>query len=114
MDHLNRLRTAFSAEVDLELTVGDQSFRVGKSGPGYAYLQEPANIPAGTAILVMTVDGAKYVLPIFIKPKRSGKVPFDHRVDFRILPNDSSDMERVAGQQLSLFDEPLSLDDARS
>jgi hypothetical protein len=102
---LERLQSPFSADVDLELNVGERKFRLGKCGNGYAYLREPAQIPAGKAIMIVTVDGSKYVLHVIVKHNHSD-VPFDNRVEYRILGDVSRDCPSFIGRQLSLFDEP--------
>jgi len=106
MIHLNRLQTPFSADVRLELDIGERIFRLGKCGPGYAYLLEPAQIPAGRAIMNVTVDGNKYVLQIVVKHNHA-EVPFDNRIEFRILSEDASENELAACRQLSRFDDPI-------
>ncbi len=105
MIHLECLQSAFSADVGLELNVGERVFRLGKSGPGYAYLREPAKIPAGNAIMIVTVDGNKYVLHVTLKHDHSD-VPFDDRIEYRILPESLPCSQRAADRQLSLFKDP--------
>jgi hypothetical protein len=106
MIHLERLQSAFSADVDLELNVGGHTFSVGKTGPGYAYLREPAQIPAGNAIMVVTVDGIKHVLNISVKHNHSEEVPFDNRIDYRILSESAPSSQEAEFRQLFLFDDP--------
>lgn len=71
-------RGIFSAELTLQLTVGNRTFQVAKASPNYIVLREPADIPAGEqGELLMTVDG---------KPRSwrvkliHGAVPFSRKV----------------------------------
>jgi len=100
MIQLDDFQSPFSANVDLQLVVGEKVHRVGKSGPGYAFLCDPVEVPLGSALLIVTVDDMQYALQITVVHSNPPGVPFDNRIEYRI--------ERVlpapAGErQLSLF-----------
>lgn len=74
-----RQGSLFSAEVDLQLIVGDRKYRVAKSGPDYVVLRKAVDLPRCRAELVMTVDGQERRWPLFLM---NGAVPFDRCVRF--------------------------------
>ena len=65
----------------MEIDVGGHCYPVSRSGPGYAFLREPASLPAGNAVLAMTIDGAKYLWNVDLKYETA---PIDGRVEFEI------------------------------
>jgi hypothetical protein len=75
------LRDNYSADVRMELAVGGRSYPVSRSGPGYAFLREPVSLPAGHAVLAMTIDGSKYVWIVDLKYETA---PIDGLVEFDI------------------------------
>ena len=89
----------------LELNVGEQVFRLAKSGPGYAVLGEPASIPAGEALLVARVDGRLHKRLVVVTNATNRDVPFDDRVEYRFMEDPGMHSPELPQmKQLGLFD----------
>jgi hypothetical protein len=72
----------FSADIRLDLVIGDRSVPLAKVGPNYAVLQERIDIPPGTAaILLMKVDGREHRWEIVLE---HGIVPFEDTFGYRV------------------------------
>lgn len=77
----------------LELLADGRVFDLAKSGPGYAYLRSPAEIPAGNAVFVMTVDGRKHRWAIRLKYP---VVPWENeeRIEFSVISGPDADADK--------------------
>jgi len=57
--------TGFSAQVRLELIVGDRTCELAEIGPDSVYLRDPVSLPPGEADVVMHVEGKRRVWRVF-------------------------------------------------
>ena len=65
MDH-SPTGTAYSANVRLELHVGDRILELAEIAPGSVYLRKPVTLPPGEAEVVMYVDGHRSVWQVVL------------------------------------------------
>ena len=70
----NSLQTNYSANIRLQLLVGDQIFPLAKIGPESIVLREAIELPACEAEISMSVDGREHRWQVFLT---DGAVPFD-------------------------------------
>jgi hypothetical protein len=91
------LKDNYSADVRMDLAIGGRSYPVSRSGPGYAFLRQPVSLPAGDAVLAMTIDGSKYLWIVALKYETA---PIDGLVEFDIK---SGPEGTVHGQKLLPF-----------
>ncbi|MSR56213.1 MAG: hypothetical protein EXS05_00830 [Planctomycetaceae bacterium] len=98
------IQERYSAEVRLELIAAGQVFDLAKSGPGYAYLRNPAEIPAGHAVFVMTIDGRRHKWDVRLT---RDVVPIGEKIEFQVISGPESDkpieFEAPNVKQLLLF-----------
>lgn len=73
----SNLRTNYSPYIRITLCIGDKSWRVERTGPGYIVPRDNLEIGPCDAELVMSLDGQENRSPVHLP---NGAVPFDHEV----------------------------------